>query len=101
MNLTMPMSVEEVLKEAGLPPSTPLIGYVVRFMPQNEYLHRYDNLEDSLRIYWSKTPDKAKCYGSREAAKKDMQLLDKPGTMLGLLFDLGSQLFVVSLAEDA
>ena len=87
----------ELGAESNFPPNTKFVGYVIRLPEADEFLLNFRVNSHAVSMQWSRMPHLAKIFDTQQKAQHVISQLDKPGVMVGWMFDLGSQYFVVSL----
>lgn len=92
-------SLQEVLSELGLPPTSIFLGYVIHRPDTDEFVAAAIENEEMSSWIWTQFPQTAHSFKSFDKAYALAKAYIKAPLCVGLLFDLGDRLFFSSLGK--
>lgn len=87
-------SVQDFIRERGLPENTIFKGYVIHLDHSDEFLSQHSNDDDLLLTSWAKSPELAFVFHSHIEAESVCNEYQK-NSRVALLFDIGNHLAVL------
>ena len=99
LNNTEQVKISDVIAELGIPASSQFLGYAVQRPDSDEFLMEHAEKGGAEKWLWAKTPDLAHLYHDFHQALSHSDKYKKAPTLVGLLFDIGEQLFFASSME--
>jgi len=91
--------ISDVIAELGIPANSKYLGYAVHRPDSDEFLVEYSEKNGAEKWLWAKTPQLAHIYQDYKKALKHSAAYEKAPTLVGLVFDIGDQLFFASSTE--
>lgn len=85
--------VDALIQELGLPPDSKYMGYVIHNPDQDDYLATVDESNDQIFRSYARSPETALRFMNYAEACGVAESITK-NTQIGVLFDVGSQLYV-------
>lgn len=98
-NNTQQVKISDVIAELGIPANSKLLGYAVHKPDSEEFLMEYKKNIGAEKWLWAKTPQLAHLYQDFQQALLHSAAYPKAPTLVGLVFDIGDQLFFASSME--
>ena len=91
--------ISDVIEELGIPASSQFLGYAVHRSDSDQFLMEYKEANGAEKWLWAKTPQLAHLYQDYQKALLHSAAYEKAPTIVGLVFDIGDQLFFASSTE--
>lgn len=98
-NNTEQVKISDVIAELGLPANSKFLGYAVHRPDSDEFLMEHTEKDGAEKWLWAITPQLANLYQDYHQALSHSTAYDKAPTLVGLVFDIGDQLFFASSME--
>ena len=93
------VKISDVIAELGIPANSQFLGYAVHRPDSDEFLVEYKEKDGAEKWIWAITPQLAHLYHDFHQALSHSTAYDKAPTLVGLVFDIGDQLFFASSTE--
>lgn len=90
-------SLEEIIKELGLPQETEAKGYVIHLPEKDEFVAKIDDNDLTFSVAYAKIPELAMVYDEPQLAIADAKKITKHNLLVCLLLETPDQHMIYDL----